>query len=118
MVDTKVTISIHAAHAGCDLRFDNFALASLVFQSTQPMRAATEAAYEKVKKESISIHAAHAGCDKLHQKVYYIITISIHAAHAGCDLKRRLDNMIAKISIHAAHAGCDFFVPNRLVWEH
>ena len=79
-------ISIHAAHAGCDrsrnfplpavqyfnprspcgLRLDSYLSLSRcreVFQSTQPMRAATTEP-EFIRFASyISIHAAHAGCD-------------------------------------------------------
>ena len=35
------------------------------FQSTQPMRAATKIAFNKVLPNHISIHAAHEGCDSV-----------------------------------------------------
>ena len=125
------TISIHAAHAGCDhtqtipqcsrLHFNprspcglRLALSlqlSLVFlfqstqpmraatrapfvagpvackfQSTQPMRAATSTGLKKCQTHLISIHAAHAGCDCMTFSWHLLFPISIHAAHAGCDL--------------------------------
>ena len=57
-------ISIHAAHEGCDNnRGYGYGWPS-IFQSTQPMRAATNF-YNDFKRLTslISIHAAHEGCD-------------------------------------------------------
>ena len=60
----KDNISIHAAHAGCDV------ISSSVFLD-----------------DNISIHAAHAGCDMMFSFFHSLTNkISIHAAHAGCDL--------------------------------
>ena len=58
-----IIISIHAAHAGCDLVWRRDAFIYMIFQSTQPMRAATELHTVKLEALEISIHAAHAGCD-------------------------------------------------------
>ena len=40
------------------------AAVELLFQSTLPMRGATEAANHHLGKREISIHAPHAGSDK------------------------------------------------------
>ena len=103
-------ISIHAAHAGCDISssssltvisdfnprspcglrpfFFNTFINPLIFQSTQPMRAATANPKSHIFQKGISIHAAHAGCDKAIGAIIEAAFISIHAAHAGCDLLR------------------------------
>ena len=79
-----VYISIHAAHAGCDI-------------STS----------DHYSEGRISIHAAHAGCDHGSSSAHTQHTISIHAAHAGCDTLQCMKRTRQEISIHAAHAGCD-----------
>ena len=56
-------ISIHAAHAGSDGEQSCFPNILLVFQSTLPMRAATQGSPALFAKLQISIHAAHAGSD-------------------------------------------------------
>ena len=56
-------ISIHAAHAGCDDILPVSKSHAFVFQSTQPMRAATFRRTSIRSDRTISIHAAHAGCD-------------------------------------------------------
>ena len=56
-------ISIHAAHAGCDSTLRSGSRFRVLFQSTQPMRAATYVRNVRHTIQSISIHAAHAGCD-------------------------------------------------------
>ena len=57
------------------------------FQSTHPLRGATQYRRREGVHAKISIHAPHAGCDK---PVQYLsarfVPISIHAPHAGCDL--------------------------------
>jgi len=56
-------ISIHAPHAGCDQNSGLKSSEKKQFQSTHPMRGATELRAEKLGEEAISIHAPHAGCD-------------------------------------------------------
>ena len=137
MEKDRLTISIHAAHAGCDFKAldlqcgqfisihaahagcDRFRLQSSrnrnQFQSTQPMRAATLQILIFCGLH-ISIHAAHAGCDASTDILYVgFIRISIHAAHAGCDLWLLRISPVTIISIHAAHAGCDLLT--NFVWH-
>ena len=101
-------VSIHAAQAGCDviltvspmcpvsfnsrspsglrLKFFLDKLSYVMFQFTQPKRAATPVASMPGVNVLVSIHAAQAGCDTLpvipDQTIRYV---SIHAAQAGCD---------------------------------
>ncbi len=101
------TISIHAPHAGSDaMRLSNAAarhnfnprspcgerrtgllVAGLLtlFQSTLPMRGATEFVQPSLTVQAISIHAPHAGSDSLDGKRCVGAAISIHAPHAGSD---------------------------------
>ena len=59
----------------------------IVFQSTQPKRAATWIINLEMVDQSISIHAAQEGCDrKPTLDVDVAAEISIHAAQEGCDL--------------------------------
>ena len=86
--ELRLHISIHAPHAGCDTRGPQAPLALLLpFQSTHPMRGATQnimSAYAIVGE--ISIHAPHAGCDmRTISWQQFDVAISIHAPHAGCD---------------------------------
>ena len=60
-------ISIHAPHAGCDKTPSIMHFGKYLFQSTHPMRGATERSERKAHKMLISIHAPHAGCDQLHK---------------------------------------------------
>ena len=124
-------ISIHAPHAGRDARRENVTRHFAPFQSTRPMRGATNAITIAVRIQDISIHAPHAGRDcgavlgGIAQR-----GISIHAPHAGRDsalipgrlrtrdfnprapcgarlvLACRMDRQTG-ISIHAPHAGRD-----------
>ena len=63
MNDSTYRISIHAPHAGCDARTRFSTNSSAEFQSTHPMRGATEKAIAACTDVYISIHAPHAGCD-------------------------------------------------------
>ena len=123
-------ISIHASHAGCDAVCEYTDLEAELFQSTHPMRDATQRHFEEHNGTRISIHASHAGCDTRVQDFackrtyfnpripcgmrpdidcpgYKPGEISIHASHAGCDLQSGKRAHSRKISIHASHAGCD-----------
>ena len=61
----STNISIHAAHAGSDLVVSYKHCGVKRFQSTLPMRAATDIKRTVQKEIGISIHAAHAGSDQL-----------------------------------------------------
>ena len=80
-----VAVSIHAAQAGCDLLGLFIRCTYLLFQFTQPKRAATYNAIEFAPDEVVSIHAAQAGCDLYGLVVITTSQVSIHAAQAGCD---------------------------------
>ena len=63
--DTYIAISIHAAQEGCDFLRIMLMLFMLIFQSTQPKRAATATGVDDYIFTKISIHAAQEGCDLL-----------------------------------------------------
>ena len=78
-----------------------------IFQSTHPMRGATNLPSCNLPIFVISIHAPHAGCDNAINRALDAIGISIHAPHAGCDASISHSGIYYSISIHAPHAGCD-----------
>ena len=58
----------------------------MLFQSTQPKRAATQHHWHYISNITISIHAAQEGCDlALKLSLIKKFDISIHAAQEGCD---------------------------------
>ena len=79
-----------------------------IFQSTHPVRGATDAIRHVGALDVISIHAPREGCDL---DVNYIINyanISIHAPREGCDLPSLgWFGYWLVISIHAPREGCD-----------
>ena len=102
------------------------------FQSTHPLRGATDRVCKRGACGSISIHAPLAGCDANRQTalcsfaqnfnprtpcgvrrerrpdVYTDTAISIHAPLAGCDCREKWSlKPRTSISIHAPLAGCD-----------
>ena len=77
------------------------------FQSTHPLRGATQDGHGVGLARGISIHAPLAGCDKGGKQISYIDLISIHAPLAGCDTDRSSIGSVFGISIHAPLAGCD-----------
>ena len=81
-------ISIHAAREGGDVCFSTDFPHVKIFQSTPPVKAATRAKFLRAKSYIISIHAAREGGDssRVRSTVSYII--SIHAAREGGDLRR------------------------------
>ena len=146
------SISIHASHAGRDTSFPllnspvkNFnprvpcgtrhcqpvcILQFALFQSTRPMRDATEAYELSILLTGISIHASHAGRDSDVEGLQSKLDISIHASHAGRDMLSEFTShnslkfqstrpmrdatvrelsiaLFPSISIHASHAGRD-----------
>ena len=80
------TISIHAAREGGDHVAPHSLSRLSIFQSTPPVKAATENGIEVAAKIKISIHAAREGGDVGVIIVFRIIyIISIHAAREGGD---------------------------------
>ena len=78
------------------------------FQSTPPVKAATCSYIFSERDTTISIHAAREGGDRLRlRKVFFVQPISIHAAREGGDAGRHTDNLRYSISIHAAREGGD-----------
>ena len=59
---------------------------SIKFQSTLPVRGATNFKYGKRHLQDISIHAPRAGSDTILEVNRAPIAISIHAPRAGSDL--------------------------------
>ena len=64
----------------------NVAGIDLMFQFTQPKRAATTDGAGTGAWEWVSIHAAQVGCDAGDEVALSDISVSIHAAQAGCDI--------------------------------
>ena len=123
-------ISIHAPHAGCDYPARTPSKARWTFQSTHPMRGATQRLLNARLPEFISIHAPHAGCDdcksgKALRPRYFnprtpcgvrpvgapmsAPTETFQSTHPmrGATSSMPLSNRYDIISIHAPHAGCD-----------
>ena len=127
---SKIGISIHAPLAGCDVyatspasRSTNFnprtpcgvrhsrarrVRSQMQFQSTHPLRGATDAFREEYEHIRISIHAPLAGCDAGAR------LRTARQAHFNprtpCGVRRcvlRDCTFTGKISIHAPLAGCD-----------
>ena len=104
-------ISIHAPHAGRDLRAESAARLHAYFNPRAPCGARLEYAKDGVLHTIISIHAPHAGRDSNDVETAFLAKISIHAPHAGRDGLRQLDLRGLAISIHAPHAGRDDYAP-------
>ena len=61
----------------------------MAFQSTHPVRGATDGNYVPKARFNISIHAPREGCDgALIDKMQAALNISIHAPREGCDTGR------------------------------
>ena len=56
-------ISIHAPREGCDVYDSNGVLRKSLFQSTHPVRGATNLMFDMQTLMLISIHAPREGCD-------------------------------------------------------
>ena len=80
-----------------------------IFQSTLPVRGATDLLVQTSKALSISIHAPREGSDALDAAADADAdNISIHAPREGSDSRRpRLPPPLAVISIHAPREGSD-----------
>ena len=100
-------ISIHAPLAGCDAGKVGGIDWDAIFQSTHPLRGATNFPGILYRGQRISIHAPLAGCDDMKKEAFAEPDISIHAPLAGCDVWKKFDAYCYSISIHAPLAGCD-----------
>ena len=78
-----------------------------LFQSTRPLRGATDGHCRPDCVVEISIHAPLAGRDGPRHKIYTGFGISIHAPLAGRDRVRLPGRGVGAISIHAPLAGRD-----------
>ena len=79
-----------------------------LFQSTLPVRGATEKDEISALMTAISIHAPRAGSDvNRHENRCCGWGISIHAPRAGSDGVKCAGQTIPQISIHAPRAGSD-----------
>ena len=78
------------------------------FQSTRPVRGATDRKKGGNHAKKISIHAPRAGRDRGERgRQWHCPRISIHAPRAGRDTQRMAEAMQELISIHAPRAGRD-----------
>ncbi len=78
------------------------------FQSTHPIRDATNVMVHESVKASVSIHAPHPGCDTIEEAARARKAgVSIHAPHTGCDTYLPPVLAFVGVSIHAPHTGCD-----------
>ena len=116
----------------CGVRPDGrrISCSAAAFQSTHPLRGATQIVCVYCGAIDISIHAPLAGCDAptfnlafsglnfnprtpcgvrlfFCLRMGYDLHISIHAPLAGCDFAANATDATQKISIHAPLAGCD-----------
>ena len=77
------------------------------FQSTRPVRGATDGVKSKKKEYTVSIHAPRAGRDSGAFPLPSISFVSIHAPRAGRDWRERTGGCCHGVSIHAPRAGRD-----------
>ena len=121
-------ISIHTPHAGSDKYVGLVTVGMTVFQSTLPMRGATDCRHADGGWRSISIHTPHAGSDRrltrqldraflfqstlpmrgatiVHHSGYRHLSISIHTPHAGSDLPT-LSMRRSRLSNFNPHSPC------------
>ena len=82
-------------------------LASVRFQSTLPLRGATNAAKSVGLSQNISIHTPLAGSDASERHSFMDFCISIHTPLAGSDQTGKDAEDHFKISIHTPLAGSD-----------
>ena len=88
-VESMGTISIHAPREGSDAPGGEDRQADAVFQSTLPVRGATQETGDRRPRSIISIHAPREGSDATACAVSRPTIISIHAPREGSDRRRR-----------------------------
>ena len=104
----RYSISIHAAREGGDVCGLSDYIAYMIFQSTPPVKAATNTDFILDHLKDISIHAAREGGDRTFPRGAIAYGISIHAAREGGDRAAgRTAMLFCRISIHAAREGGD-----------
>ena len=81
----KMTVSIHAAQAGCDTLATSQGSTQVSFNSRSPSGLRQVVAIQLIYSADVSIHAAQAGCDYGGISRTFLRSVSIHAAQAGCD---------------------------------
>ena len=100
-------ISIHAAREGGDDIAISDGITGFVFQSTPPVKAATDAVCNALRfREFQSTPPVKAATD-VYTKTYTGMVISIHAAREGGDPPTTFSPSNTSISIHAAREGGD-----------
>ena len=129
--NVAVSISIHAAHAGCDWHYRFNSLWYSYFNPRSP--CGLRPGLHSLPDPSLANFNPRSPCGLRRKTYYYKVRaykfqstqpmraatstglkkcqthlISIHAAHAGCDCMTFSWHLLFPISIHAAHAGCDF----------
>ena len=80
-----MTVSIHAAQAGCDTLATSQGSTQVSFNSRSPSGLRQVVAIQLIYSADVSIHAAQAGCDYGGISRTFLRSVSIHAAQAGCD---------------------------------
>ena len=106
-------ISIHAPRAGSDIGCVN-GLRFKPFQSTLPVRGATDHGLFQPFHIGISIHAPRAGSDTFLPLSNPNCGISIHAPRAGSDALTNSTILFPIwISIHAPRAGSDSLMKSK-----
>ena len=101
-------ISIHTPLAGSDLAAPSAEASNTIFQSTLPLRGATNARSREIAAILISIHTPLAGSDRRRRAGRQREHISIHTPLAGSDVRRGpVEPARQGISIHTPLAGSD-----------
>ena len=77
------------------------------FQSTLPVRGATQHHMNHFGNWSVSIHAPRAGSDIFILSSPQLLRVSIHAPRAGSDKEEKCMYTTTTVSIHAPRAGSD-----------
>ena len=78
-------ISIHAPREGSDKRIHIIIIRPLLFQSTLPVKGATQNIFPVLRSIIISIHAPREGSDRSNPGRLSCPAISIHAPREGSD---------------------------------
>ena len=89
-------------------------LFSYLFQSTLPLRGATDLWSELYRVFCISIHAPLTGSDIVVKETQKVIGISIHAPLTGSDHPQTDSRALLAISIHAPLTGSDLCLLTQL----
>ena len=134
-----MVISIHAPLTGCDRRLCRNNACEFLFQSTHPLRDATQSVADKSNERKdfnprtpygMRLYLALIktlspiyfnprtpyGMRLVKSAFYYAVKkISIHAPLTGCDVIDQMPEEMQKISIHAPLTGCDWLMISTLL---